>query len=165
MSAGVGRLEAIWIKRMKRGPMDEARSARLVTGRGIAGNANQGGRRQVTIIEREAWERMMRELGADLSPSARRANLMVSGVPLEQARGRVLRVGEVRIRLFGETRPCERMDEALPGLRSVMRQHWRGGAFGEVLEGGLISIGDEVALEPGEQAELALPVAQGSEGR
>ncbi|HEX8848284.1 MAG TPA: MOSC domain-containing protein [Gemmatimonadaceae bacterium] len=159
----VGKLEAIWIKRMKRGPMDEARSARLVTGRGIAGNANQGGRRQVTIIEREAWARMRRELDASLSPGTRRANLMVSGVPLENARGRVLRVGECRIRLFGETRPCERMDEALPGLRSVMRPHWRGGAFGEVLEGGTIALGDAVELEPGEQAELALPVARAGE--
>ena len=163
MSAG--KIEAIWIKRMKRGPMDEARSARLVTGRGIVGNANQGGRRQVTIIEREAWERMMRELGADLSPSARRANLMVSGVSLQNARGRVLRVGECRIRLFGETRPCERMDEALPGLRNVMRPHWRGGAFGEVLQGGTMALGDAVELEPGEQAELALPVARQAEQR
>ena len=158
-----GRLEAIWIKRMKRGPMDRAASARLVTGQGIEGNANQGGRRQVTIIEREAWERMMRELGADLSPSTRRANLMVSGVSLENTRGRTLRVGGCRIRLFGETRPCERMEEALPGLRAAMRPHWRGGAFGEVLEGGMISAGDQVILEEGEQAELGFPVAGSTE--
>ncbi|HEX2781281.1 MAG TPA: MOSC domain-containing protein [Gemmatimonadaceae bacterium] len=151
-----GRLEAIWIKRMKRGPMDPARTARLVAGRGIAGNANQGGRRQVTIIEREAWRRMMSELDADIAPSARRANLMVSDVPLENARGRVLRVGGCRIRIFGETRPCERMDEALPGLRAAMRAHWRGGAFGEVLDDGEIAVGDVVVLEEGEQAELPL---------
>ncbi|NUO64213.1 MAG: MOSC domain-containing protein [Gemmatimonadaceae bacterium] len=164
MSEGRGALEAIWIKRMKRGPMDEARSARLVRGRGIVGNANQGGRRQVTIIEREAWERTMSEVGADLAPSTRRANLMVSGVSLENSRGRVLRVGSCRIRLFGETKPCERMEEALAGLRSAMRPHWRGGAFGEVLEGGEIVVGDEAMLEAGEQVELALPIAHSSEG-
>lgn len=53
--SGEGRLEAIWIKRAKRGPMDPAPRARLVAGRGIAGNANQGGRRQVTVIARETW--------------------------------------------------------------------------------------------------------------
>ena len=163
MSEARGRLEAIWIKRMKRGPMDPARSARLVAGRGIAGNANQGGRRQVTIIAREVWERLMRELDADLAPSARRANLMVSGLSLENARGRTLRVGEVRVRLFGGTKPCERMEEALPGLRAAMRPHWRGGAFGEVLDDGEIHVGDAVVLEPGEQAELPLPVT--GEGR
>jgi hypothetical protein len=41
-----GRIEAIWKKRFRRGPMDEIDSAVLVAGRGMAGNANQGGRRQ-----------------------------------------------------------------------------------------------------------------------
>ena len=159
--SGTGRLDAIWIKRMKRGPMDPAPRARLVAGRGIVGNANQGGRRQVTVIEREVWEGLMRELDAGLSPATRRANLMVSGVSLENARGRTLRVGAVRIRLFGETKPCERMEEALPGLRAAMRPHWRGGAFGEVLDDGEIATGDSVVLEAGEQGELALPGAEG----
>jgi len=51
-----GTIDSIWIKRFRRGPMDPAREARLVAGRGIVGNANQGGKRQVTIIAREAWD-------------------------------------------------------------------------------------------------------------
>lgn len=143
-----GRLDAIWIKRMKRGPMDPAESATLVAGKGIRGNANQRGKRQVTIIERERWEALMKELGADLDPSARRANLMVSGVALAGMRGRVLRIGACRIRIYGETKPCERMDEALPGLQRAMRPDWGGGAFGEILDDGEISVGDAVAFEP-----------------
>ena len=81
---GAGRLEAIWLKRVKRGPMDPVPSAELRAGHGLVGNANVGGRRQVTIIEREVWQRLMRETGGALDPSARRANLMVSGVPLAQ---------------------------------------------------------------------------------
>jgi MOSC domain-containing protein YiiM len=137
-----GRLEGIWIKRFRRGPMDPADSAELVAGRGIVGNANQGGKRQVTLIEREVWDALMRELGGSLPPSARRANLMLAGVPLADSRGRVLRVGECVIRIYGETKPCERMEEALPGLQALMRPAWRGGAFGEVLEGGTIRTGD-----------------------
>ena len=45
----VSRLEQIWIKRVRRGPMDAADRARVVAGRGIVGNANQGGKRQVTM--------------------------------------------------------------------------------------------------------------------
>jgi len=142
-----GRLEAIWIKRMKRGPMDPVEEAHLVTARGIVGNANQRGKRQVTIIEREVWERLMTELGASVPPSARRANLMVSGVPLAGMRGRVLRVGEARIRIYGETKPCERMDEALPGLQAAMRPDWGGGAFGEILNDAEIRVGDGVSFE------------------
>lgn len=144
----VGRVEGIWIKRMKRGPMDPVTHAELVTGRGIRGNANQGGRRQVTIIEREVWERLMTELGAELSPSKRRANLMVGGLPLAGMRGRVLRLGGSRVRIYGETRPCEQMDEALPGLQEAMRPNWGGGAFGEVLDDGEVRVGDAASFEP-----------------
>ena len=137
-------LRAIWVKRMKRGPMDPASSADLVAGRGIVGNADQGRRRQVTLIEEEVWADLMRRLGGTLDPSVRRANLMVRGLPLADSRGRVLHVGACCIRIFGETKPCERMDEAMPGLRALMFPDWRGGAFGEVLDDGRIAVGDPV---------------------
>ena len=127
--------------------MDEVKDATLAAGRGLAGNANHGGRRQVTLIERELWERLMRELGADADPSTRRANLLLSGITLRDSRGRVLRVGSVRIRIFGETRPCRQMDEALPGLRAALRPDWGGGAFGEVLDSGRIAVGESVRWE------------------
>ena len=140
-----GKLEAIWIKRAHWGTMDAATEAVLVAGRGLRGNANQGGRRQVTIIEKEVWERLMTELGASLDPAVRRANLMISGVSLANARGRILRIGACRVHLLGETKPCERMEEAQAGLRAAMYANWGGGAFGAVLDDGEIRVGDEVA--------------------
>jgi len=146
-AAPVGRLEAIWIKRAHAGPMDAATEAELVAGRGIRGNADQGRRRQVTVIERDAWEAALRELGDSVAPSARRANLLVSGVDLARTRGRVLRVGTCRLEIGGETRPCYRMDEALEGLQDALRQDWRAGVFCVVLDDGVIRVGDEVRLE------------------
>ncbi|HEX5720587.1 MAG TPA: sulfurase, partial [Thermoanaerobaculia bacterium] len=75
MSSG-GRLSAIWLKRFKRGPMDPRESATLLPGRGLEGSANQGGRRQVTLISEEGWAEAIDALGAPIEPSARRANLM-----------------------------------------------------------------------------------------
>jgi MOSC domain-containing protein YiiM len=142
-----GSLEAIWIKRAHRGEMDRVATATLIAGRGIVGNADQGRRRQVTIIEQEAWDEMMRDLDAAVPPKARRANLLLSGLALAQSRDRILRIGQCRLRIGGETRPCERMDEALPGLRARMARDWGGGVFAQVLEGGEISVGDVVSYE------------------
>lgn len=125
--------------------MDSVASAKLAAGRGIVGNANQGGKRQVTIIAAEAWHAMMARLGATLDPSARRANLMVSGIELADRRGRTLLVGACPVRIYGETRPCERMDEALRGLQAAMSPDWFGGVFGEVLEDAEIAVGDAVS--------------------
>ena len=145
--AATGKLEAIWIKRMKRGPMDSVEQAVMQMGEGLVGNANQGGRRQVTILERENWAELMTEVGGTLPPSARRANLLIRGLSLSRSAKRILRIGSCRIRILGETRPCERMEEAWPGLQAAMSRAWTGGAFGEVLDDGEILVGDPVRWE------------------
>lgn len=142
-----GSLEGIWIKRVHRGPMDPVSRATLVKNRGLVGNADQGRRRQVTIIEREIWAALMQGVGGNLPPQARRANLMVSGTPLARSRGRVLRIGRCRVRILGETKPCEMVEALHPGLRAAMYPDWRGGAFGEVLDDGEIAVGDPVVWE------------------
>ena len=143
----MGTLERIWIKRVSRGPMDPVRSATLEPALGLIGNANRGGRRQVTLISSERWSAISETLGVQLDPSTRRANLMVSGLELANSRGRVVNIGSARVLINGETRPCERMEEAYPGLQAAMRERWGGGAFAEVLDGGEIRVGDNVDWE------------------
>lgn len=140
-----GKLERIWLKRATRGPMDTQTRATLVAGKGLVGNANQGGKRQVTIISAERWAELMQQLGAQVDPAARRANLMVSGLSLLESRNRILQIGACRLRILGETRPCEQMDEAWLGLGEMMKKDWGGGAFAEVLDNGEIAVGDSVS--------------------
>ncbi|MFL6260863.1 MAG: MOSC domain-containing protein [Thermoanaerobaculia bacterium] len=154
-----GRLRAIYLKRFKKGPMDPRGTATLMAGKGLEGNANQGGRRQVVLLSEEAWNDATAELGMPLDPSTRRGNLLLSGVDLEKTRGRTLRIGPARLRIFMECTPCYQMEQACPGLQEFLRPHWRGGACAEVLEGGEIRIDDEVEWE--EDAQGVLPLAEG----
>jgi MOSC domain-containing protein YiiM len=127
--------------------MDPTDRASVVAGKGIVGNANQGGKRQVTILSDRHWKSVTSPLGETPDARLRRANLLVSDVDFSNARGKILRIGNVRVRIFGETRPCERMEAVAPGLQEAMTVPWGGGAFGEILDDGEIAIGDRVELE------------------
>jgi hypothetical protein len=41
--------------------------------------------------------------------------------------GRSSKIGNVRVRIYGETRPCEQMEMAAPGLQAAMTVPFGGG--------------------------------------
>jgi len=128
--------------------MDPVLAARAVRERGLVGNADQGGQRQVTVVSLESWSDAAAELGrTDLDPRLRRANLLIRGIELEESREGVLLIGDVRLLIRGETRPCRAMDEACPGLQSALAKDWRGGVYGQVLADGEIRVGAPVSWE------------------
>jgi MOSC domain-containing protein YiiM len=128
--------------------MDPVDAVTLVEGEGIETDANRGrSKRQVTVIEKEVFDRIATRL-PDVDPYMRRANVMVSGLRLKETRGQILTMGDVRIRIFGETRPCERMDAQVQGLTAALDPDWNGGVFGVVLDDGEIRVGDDAALGP-----------------
>ena len=127
--------------------MDPVTTAIARNGAGLEGNLNQGGRRQVTVLSLEAWELVQEQLALPLDPRLRRANLLVRGIDLEASRGRILVIGSAALLIRGETKPCNLMERACPGLREALAPHWRGGAFGEVIRGGEVSLGDTVSWE------------------
>lgn len=143
----IARVEQIWIKPAKSGPMVPYTAMQLIAGQGIVGNANQGGKRQVTVISRERWEVVNRVLQAELNPAVRRANVLVSGIELRDRSGRVLQIGGCRLRIHGTTHPCAVMEAACPGLRQAIHTTGAGGVYGEVITGGEIRIGDPVQWE------------------
>ena len=143
----MGKLEAIWLKRARGGPMDSVDEVVAVEGRGLEGGADFDRDRHVTVIEREVFDRLKSSLDDSVEPVMRRANLMVSGIRLEETRDRILAVGDLRIHIRGETRPCGRMEDALAGLRDALSPHWRGGVHGSVLNDANIAVGDEVRWE------------------
>lgn len=141
----MGTVEAIYLRPAARLPVRSVVEANVVAGRGIEGDHAGGGRRQITILSREAWEDACRAFGREVDPAVRRANVLVSGIDLGATIGSALRLGDVVVDVTGETRPCELMDDdGRVGLCAALRPERRGGVCGSVREGGVLRVGDVV---------------------
>jgi len=149
-----GRVESIHIAPQAEAPMLGLQQVRAIAGLGLEGDryaeltgsysAKPKPGRQITLIEAEAIEALERELGLVLLPGETRRNLLTRGVALNHLVGREFRVGEVRLRGFELCEPCGSLarmtgkPQIQPGLVH------RGGLRAEILEGGLLRVGDGI---------------------
>jgi len=148
-----GKILKLWLKPARRAPMQEVESLHLSVAGGILGGADRSKRRQVTILSAEAWRDTVESLGEDVDPAIRRANVFIDRLDLEKSRGGVLEANGVRLLVGGEVTPCDKMDKLVPGLRSAMKPHWRGGVFARVLNDGIIRTGDGISMRRAVNAE------------
>ena len=145
-----GILRGIAIKAVKRAPMEVLARASVSVRGGVEGDYKGRMRgRKVTVIFAEDWAQAVEGLDAShleggAAWTIRRANLLVAGVGNPRRKGGVLAVGPVRLKITGETTPCARMDEQLPGLWAALVPDWLGGLTAMVSEPGEIAVGDEV---------------------
>ena len=146
----MGGVARIFLRPSSRSPVREVASAEAVVGAGLAGDHAGGGNRQVTLIEAGRWSDACRELGRELSPGGRRANIVVSGFSLGESIGRRLRVGDCLIEVIAETRPCKLMDDFAAGLQQALSPDCRGGVYGRVVRGGRIDVGASVDFATGD---------------
>jgi len=149
-----GRVESIHISAEAEAPMHGVTEATALAGIGLEGDryATRTGSfsakpkpgRQITLIEAEGIEALERELGLALAPGETRRNLITRGVALNHLVGRDFTVGKVRLRGHELCEPCATLarmtakPQILPGLIH------RGGLRAEILEGGVIRVGDPV---------------------
>jgi MOSC domain-containing protein YiiM len=153
-----GRLGGIARHGRPRGPIETLGRVAVTCDEGLHGDfrgavrPGKSGRRQVSLIEADAWTAAMADLGLTLDNAppwhARRANLLIEGIRLPREPGAVIAIGAtLRIEVSQECDPCSRMEEILPGLKAALTPDWRGGVLGKVLDDGEIAIGDEVRIE------------------
>ena len=142
-----GKLLGIAIKKAKRSPMILRKYANVTTEKGVEGD-HRGWqvKRQVTVISQESWHKTCKDLNESLPWIARRANLLVSDIILENCTGQWLQIGELVLEITGETKPCYRMDEFYQGLQRALKPEWRGGVTCKVIKSGNIKINDVVSL-------------------
>ena len=99
------------------------------------------------MLASEDWLAACDELGKSLPWTTRRANLQIEGIDLFETSGATLQIGDVVLKVTGETDPCQRMEQAAKGLFRALMPRWRGGVCCRVIQGGTIRIGDSVQLE------------------
>ncbi|MGE4064231.1 MAG: MOSC domain-containing protein [Rhodospirillaceae bacterium] len=144
-----GELRGIATRPAKRAAMRSHRAALILEAAGVEGDfGRRRGRSQVTVLSEEAWRAACDELGAVLPWTMRRANILVSKIPLAPLAGSRMTIGEVILEVTGETDPCHRMDEAHAGLRRALAPQGRGGVRCRILRGGRIAVGDALSWQP-----------------
>ena len=137
---------AIWLRPGARLPVQRVERATALADQGLLGDHAVGGKRQVTILSREAWDAACAAFGRSVDPGVRRANVLVEGLDLAACIGRTLRIGDVVLEVLGETRPCELLDDGgRVGLCTSLRPERRGGVYARVVTGGELRVGDPVS--------------------
>ena len=146
-----GRLEWIGLRPGRRAPLHSMNHVEVIADHGLAGDhkaQRAGGKRQVTLIQREHLATVAQLLKrAAIDPALLRRNLLVSGLNLLALRGERFRIGAVLFEGTGPCEPCSRMEEVLgAGGYNAMRGH--GGITARVLAGGVIAVGDALTFAP-----------------
>jgi MOSC domain-containing protein YiiM len=149
-----GSVVSIHIAREASGKTESLAEARAVAGQGLEGdryflkqgsfsdNPNTTGR-QVTLIESEAIDAVERDYGYKLEYGDSRRNIVTRGVALNHLLGKEFRVGDVTMRGVRLNEPCNHLagltdDKVKAGLIH------RGGLRADILNDGVIRVGDDV---------------------
>jgi MOSC domain-containing protein YiiM len=148
-----GKVEAIFTVAKAGEPMQSVQSVEAVAGKGIRGDRKfrdpshpqkDTAERELTLIEAESVEAVNRDYPLKLDPIETRRNVLTRGIALNHLVGRDFSVGAVKLRGIRLCEPCKHLESLT--RNGVMRAlvH-RGGLRAQILEGGTLRVGDQVA--------------------
>jgi len=141
-----GIIKAIAWRAAKGDALQESDHCQVNRNTGIGWENRKPGKRSLTLMSIEHWRDVCEELGVQLPWTMRRANLLVEGLELASAIGKPIHIGQVRVWIHGETKPCQLMDDQYQGLLDTLKPDFRGGVYGQVLNEGTIYIGDSLVI-------------------
>jgi MOSC domain-containing protein YiiM len=142
----VGQVAGIAVRTGPGAAMRELKEATACAGGGLSGDNPSSPRRGVTLLCAPQWRQVNTELGTSLPWHTRRANLLVDCPTLEPLIGLTVAIGQVKIRIEGETKPCSVMDAAHAGLMTALKINCRGGVHGRIITDGVMRVGDPLVL-------------------
>ncbi|HTA28987.1 MAG TPA: MOSC domain-containing protein [Candidatus Cybelea sp.] len=154
--ASSGRVASVHLHPSEPGaPLRSVDSMELIAGKGAAGDARYFGRtsrssgepsrRHITLIAREEIAEHAAALGLQtIPPGAVRANIETLGINLLAFLGRHVAIGGAVLHFYEARTPCAKMDAFCLGLRDLMKNE-RQGVLAEVIQSGLIRVGDSIS--------------------
>jgi hypothetical protein len=145
-----GTVEAIWVAPSAGAPAEALETAHALPGRGLEGDRHVTGDgtfpsglpgSDLTLIEREVCE----SFTPPLAPGEHRRNVVTRGIDLNGLVGREFAIGDVRCRGMRLCEPCTVVDgyASRPVLRALVH---RGGLRADILDDGVIRVGDRVEV-------------------
>lgn len=150
-----GTVEQIHVAGEAGAPPEARESVEAVLGKGLQGDRyfeNEGTfstdeadrARDLTLIEAEAIEQAEADYDVSFEPGIHRRNLTVRGVGLNRLLGERFRVGDVVVEGSELCEPCSYLERKLEekGVQEALVH--RGGLRCKIIEGGEITVGDDV---------------------
>ncbi len=149
-------LRAIFTSPVRGAAMQASDAVQVHAGCGIVGDRNYRRNNtpadQITLIEQAAVDFFNQAHGSSLPASLLRRNLLIDDAALNDLVGQTFRVGRIRLRGIELCEPCAVVGrilqaEGIPAPAALRTLAGRGGLRAEILDTGVIRVGDTLTLE------------------
>lgn len=152
--AGAGVVEGLLTADRAEHPMETHRSVELRAGRGVVGDryfdgagtfsASEKHGQELTLIEAEVLD-ALGEDGLLLTPIDARRNVVTRGIDLNALVGQEFKIGTARCIGRRLCEPCSHL-QRLTGAALLRAMVHRGGLRADILESGVVGVGDEIRV-------------------
>ena len=140
----------IGITKLNNKDIESINSSKIIAGKGIEGDRfcleNNDERSQLSLIQSENIDYYNNKFRTNYPYVNFRRNVVTKGIQLNNLVGKKLLIGNVKVLGHDLCRPCKHLEETLKGEDVIKEFLRRGGLRCEILNSGIITIGDEIKV-------------------
>ena len=141
----------IGITKLNNQDIEIINSAKLIAGKGIEGDRfcleNNDETSQLSLIESENIDYYNKTFNTKFNYLEFRRNIVTKNIRLNDLVGKIIIVGEIKMKVNDLCRPCKDLQNKL-GKNNIIKEFLkRGGLRCEILSSGTINVGDKIILK------------------
>tara|TARA_B100000579_G_C22572788_1_gene729712 strand:+ start:364 stop:807 length:444 start_codon:yes stop_codon:yes gene_type:complete len=146
----MGKIIQIGIAKLKHDPIDIVKLIQVVEGKGVKGDRkfqeNNLEDQQLTLIESENIDYYNKKYNSNFSYLDFRRNLITENIKLNDLIGKILLIGQIKVKGIDLCRPCKELEKKLGATNYLKEFLRRGGLRCKILTSGLIKVGDKISI-------------------